>query len=91
MNPDTNKFEMLQSAEEAQREGRALNREMRRALETASGKLFRPDGTEVPKHWSIFKVGERYVIEGYTFECKYIGETSILFEPAEMVLADKTK
>jgi len=88
MNPETNKFEVLQTAEEAQRDGRPLNREMRRALGVASGKLFRPDGSEVPKHWSIFKVGERYVIEGYTFECKYVGETSVLFEPVGPVVVE---
>lgn len=51
--------------------------------------LVRPNGTPVPSHWSIFMVGENYVINGYTFKCKYIGETSILFEPVGPVVLEK--
>ena len=43
--------------------------------------LLRLDGSPVPGHWSTFQVDENYVINNYTFKCKYIGETSILFEP----------
>lgn len=43
--------------------------------------LLRPDGTPVPKHWSIFRVGENVVIKDYTFKVAYIGEGNILFEP----------
>lgn len=52
-------------------------------------KLVRPDGSDVPKHWSIFSVGENYVINNYTFRCAYIGETSILFEPVGPLLINK--
>jgi hypothetical protein len=43
--------------------------------------LLRPDGTPVPKHWSVFRVGENVVIKEYTFKVAYIGESNILFEP----------
>ena len=43
--------------------------------------LIRPDGTPVPKHWSVFRVGENVVIKEYTFKVAYIGENNILFEP----------
>ena len=75
MNPETNKFEMLDSIVE----------EDNKSLEKEFGRLLRPNGEPVPKHWSIFKVDENYVINNYTFKCKYIGETSILFEPVGIV------
>lgn len=79
MNPDTNKFEPLM-------EGDAPT-----ALKLKLGMdklLFRPDGTLVPKHWSVFQVGEHVVIKDYTFKVAYVGETSILFEPVGPVVVD---
>jgi len=70
MNPETNRFEPLHE-EFDERFGKL-------AKEAA---LLRPDGTPVPKHWSIFTVGEEVVIKDYTFKVAYVGETSILFEP----------
>lgn len=29
--------------------------------------LLRPDGTPVPKHWSVFTAGEHVVVKDYTF------------------------
>ncbi len=43
--------------------------------------LTRPDGSPVPKDWSIFTVGEEVTIKDYTFKVAYIGESVILFEP----------
>jgi len=71
MNPETNKFEMLDP----------IVKEDNERLEKIFGEILRPNGKIVPKHWSIFQVDENYVINDYTFKCKYIGETSILFEP----------
>ena len=45
------------------------------------GQLLRPDGTPVPKHWAVFHLDELVEIKNHTFRVKYIGETSILFEP----------
>ncbi len=71
MNPDTNKFEYLKEIAETFEEGTVI----------IPNKLLRPDGTEVPKHWTTFHIGEDVVIKNYTFRVAYIGETSILFEP----------
>jgi hypothetical protein len=85
MNPETNKFEPLQQA--------VTKDEIKKLIETVNeqpqdlyNNLLRPDGSPVPNHWRVFSVGEKYVINNYTFECKYIGETSILFEPIGPVL-----
>lgn len=66
MNPETNKFEILD--------------EIRSSL-TANTRLLRQDGTPVPDHWTIFHVGEIVIIKDYTFKVAYIGESVILFEP----------
>jgi hypothetical protein len=71
MNPESNRFEPVNELIDG------LEKQIRKI----QGQLFRPDGTPVPKHWSVFTVGENYVINKYTFKCAYIGETSILFEP----------
>ncbi len=82
MNPLTNKFEKL------------IEKDMPKALEDFAKalydpqplKLFRPNGKPVPEHWTILTVGEKAVIKNYTFMVKYIGETSILFEPVGPVI-----
>lgn len=105
MNPDTNKFEILREEEpkaspQTRRERRAeeaLQRKLDRVKyrEDYGGKgdtqLVRPDGSPVPKHWSVFKVGEEIVIKNYTFKVAYIGETAILFEPVGPVIVGENK
>ena len=86
MNPDTNEFEEVKEYTEKELE-------LLRKIDELQGKksfehfgvLYRPNDQEVPKHWSIFSIGENYVINNYTFKCAYIGETSILFEPVGIV------
>jgi len=85
MNPETNKFEHLGD------EGMERGQESMEDVRAMYSNLVRPDGTPVPKHWSIFQVGEKYVINDYTFECKYIGETSILFEPVGPIVIGEGK
>jgi hypothetical protein len=68
MNPLTNRFEKLAEV-------------LEESPKKVSGNLVRPDGTEVPKHWSIFTVGESVVIKNYTFKIAYIGESTLLLEP----------
>lgn len=82
MNPETNKFEVLTEPGEFS--------ELERAVAKFNGKmndyhvgLIRPDGSPVPKHWSVFKVGELVVIKDSTFRVAYIGESNILFEPVK--------
>ena len=82
MNPDTNKFEELRAF---MKEELQLKNKIDMMNGKIPGELYRPNGEPVPKHWSIFSVGENYVINNYTFKCAYIGETSILFEPVGIV------
>lgn len=88
MNPETNKFEFLQTAEEKLRNNESLNRNMRRALAKSTGKLYRPNGTKVPKHWTILSVGELVVIKDYTFKVAHIGESHLLLEPVPTTVLD---
>ena len=89
MNPDTNMFEKLsQQVEPSTVEFEKLNQHLGFGTvpsEFAKQQLLRSDGSPVPEHWSTFEVGEQVVIKNYTFEVKYIGETSILFEPIGVV------
>ena len=84
LNPETNKFEPLTEGkptinelEKAMRSGRMPD------LSPTGLVLLRPDGSPVPKSWTIFKVGELVVIKDYTFRVAYIGESNILFEPVK--------
>jgi len=100
MNPDTNRFEPLteeprelrQDKETTRRQMQELQRRLKTAdadLLQAAGQLIRPDGSPVPKTWSVFQQGETVVIKNYTFRVAYIGETSILFEPVGPVVLDE--
>jgi len=87
MNPETNKFEKLKQSKEAiELEHKFATMVKQDGMRLHNKELLRPDGTPVPKHWSIFKVDENYIINNYTFKCKYIGETSILFEPVGPII-----
>jgi len=92
LNPDTNRFEPLtedlKAMEErvAQMEKDGYIDKLHSVLER---QLLRPDGTPVPKHWSVFVVGEHVVIKNYTFKVAYIGESNILFEPVGPIVVVK--
>jgi hypothetical protein len=104
MNPNTNKFETL-TIDQIQRrlKEKEKERDLVEAISNlkaqpadvatlqvpSSCQLLRPDGTPVPKHWSVFKVGEQVVIKNYTFKVAYIGESNILFEPVGLVVVGK--
>lgn len=89
MNPDTNRFEPL-TKEEDDRIGDELKdslmEEFQQMIKGKHAGLVRPDGTGVPKHWTVFAQDELVVIKDYTFKVAYIGETSILFEPVGPVI-----
>lgn len=102
MNPDTNRFEPLteqpqepqKNQETTRRQMQEIQRQLKKAdadLLQAAGQLIRPDGSPVPRTWSVFQVGETVVIKDYTFRVAYIGETSILFEPVGPVVLDDVK
>jgi hypothetical protein len=48
--------------------------------------LLRPDGTPVPKHWTVLTVDQHVVVEGYTFKVAHIGESHLLLEPVGPVV-----
>lgn len=98
MNPETNKFEELFTDDERSKGSQSEALEKAYAQEadkfikrSSERKLLRADGTPVPEHWKVFRVGENYVINDYTFRCAYIGETSILFEPVAPVILQGLK
>jgi hypothetical protein len=90
MNPETNKFEELSEHENKELLKNRLDELCQEKIAFDAGldrnKLVRADGSPVPKHWSIFKVGELVEIKNYTFKVVYIGESNILFEPAGPVI-----
>ena len=93
MNPETNKFEPLMeiAGEEMAKERLEAMEEFVSKMkcgttEELSPKLYRPDGTPVPDHWSTFHVGEEVVIKNYRFEVAYIGEKTLLFEPVGPII-----
>lgn len=94
MNPETNKFERLQMEKNSYSEDILKKDALKNALSKVQKvvqppNLLRPDGTSMPKHWSIFEIGKNYEINNYTFKCAYIGETSILFEPVGPIIMEK--
>lgn len=92
MNPETNKFEeVFEKGTSEESVGRVEH--ISKIIQRVQSQLVRADGSPVPAHWSTFKVGELVEIKGYTFKVCYIGETSILFEPAgaTVVMESPTK
>lgn len=71
MNPETNRFEELTKADK---------KFQKKMTDLFSG-LLRPDGSQVPKHWSVFQIGELVSVKDYTFKVAYINETTLLLEP----------
>lgn len=99
MNPDRNKFEPLTGlVDEAgkgmqQESSKPFQRLLERAMQQDQqqdqppedpSQLFRPDGSPVPGHWPVFKVGEEVTVKNYVFLVAYIGETTLLLEPVRM-------
>jgi len=63
--------------------GQATNPDTNRfePLTETDSKLFRPDGTPVPSHWSIFKADEIVSVKNYSFKVLCVGEKTLLLEP----------
>lgn len=76
MNPDTNRLEAIKEVFGDKSIIGSLQQ-----LQGLASKLVRPDGSEVPKHWAIFKVGELVVLKDYTFKIGYMNEGTIILEP----------
>jgi len=75
LNPESNKFEKARQI--TQEEFDKLSDQ----LSDMHSQLVKIDGSPIPKHWTVFKVGELITIKDYTFKVAYIGESNILFEP----------
>ena len=89
MNPDTNRFERLREEENYDPlDPDAIQDTMNKGL---LAKLYRPDGSLVPDHWSIYQAGEKVVIRNYTFEVAYIGETYMVLEPVGPVILGESE
>lgn len=89
MNPKTNRLEELC---EPTKEQKALLQAMTAHCEPSTITLVRPDGSPVPEHWSVFRVGEEVVVKNYTFKIGYIGESALLLEPVgPVVIGEKEK
>lgn len=95
MNPETNRLEELgvtdDTIKELLRKGnqKAAMAKLEALVEKSA--LVRPDGSPVPKHWSVFAVGEHVVVKNYTFKVAYFNETSILLEPVGPVVVGEQK
>lgn len=84
MNPETNKFEKLKADV-------GLQEKLDDQLSVIQNALVRPDGTPVPKHWSIFTEGEDVVVKDYTFKVAHIGESYLVLEPVGIPKIGKGK
>jgi hypothetical protein len=92
MNPDTNMFEKLQSTTPDERPDEKVKMaeaiaKFRQELPGSSA-LVRPNGEAVPNRWTVLTVGQRVVVEGYTFAVAHIGEKHLLLEPVGPVVVD---
>lgn len=55
--------------------------EQLRDLVGPPGKLVRPDGSDVPAHWTMLAVDEHVVLKGYTFRVAFMNEKTLVLEP----------
>lgn len=84
MNPETNRFEEVHPKVES-------------ALEQFSEKMsdmsgyIRYDGSDVPKGYPVFGIGEEFQLKGYRFKVKRIKEDEITFEPIGPVPISKMR
>lgn len=88
MNPDTNKFERLQEILEDDPQGTMAV--VKAELENRTAQLLRANGEPVPKHWSIFRVGEHVVLKDYTFKIAYMNDGTLILEPVAPVIVGES-
>jgi len=95
MNPGTNQFEPLSDifkTSESSEVGPEISGQLdalQRQL--AGGPLIRPDGSPVPRHWTVLTVGENVVIKDYTFKVAYINDGTLVLEPVGVPVLDAGK
>jgi len=93
MNPDTNRLEMLKLASDSgsEAEEKLLDLINQQKKGEFHYDLVRPNGKPVPKHWSIFRIGEQVVVKDYTFKVAYVNESGLLLEPVGPVIIGEKK
>lgn len=80
IDPETNKIEFLKIDPETQKQA---DNDLKKIHQHIG--LLRPDGTPVPKHWSVFKTDELVVVKNYTFRVAHLGESYLVLEPVKPV------
>lgn len=87
MNPNTGQFEKLSEAiteaygKEAEAQLGHHDRKRERRLAKSIANLVRPDGSPMPKHWTVYTVGELVAVKDWTFRVAHVGEGHLLLEP----------
>jgi hypothetical protein len=81
MDPNSNRFKEIYNQDDTKDCENQLSSIHKEIDKLNRSQLVTKDGDPIPDHWIIFQVDKVYEINGYSFKCKYIGETSILFEP----------
>jgi len=83
MNPDTNRLEVLKEVFEQQQSIQDRLKQQLQGLFDGDlrSHLLRPDGSEVPKHWAVFQIGELVALKDYTFKIAYMNDGTIILEP----------
>jgi hypothetical protein len=84
MNPETNRFEEVHPNVESALE------QFAKKMPDMSGYV-RHDGSDVPKGYSVFGIGEEFQLKGYRFKVKTIKEDEIIFEPIGPVPISKMR
>lgn len=57
-----------------------VKRKMEQALQSH---IVRPDGSPVPRHWTVLTVGELVEVKGATLRVAHVGESHVLLEPVK--------
>lgn len=93
MNPETNKFEELreESKEEVEKRLGHIYEAWSALYDRVQPLLVRPDGKPFPSHWPIFSIGDRVVVNSYTFKVAHIGERHLLLEPTGPLIVDSER
>jgi hypothetical protein len=84
MNLETNRFEEVHPKVESALE------QFAKKMPDMSGYV-RHDGSDVPKGYPVFGIGEEFQLKGYRFKVKAIKEDEIIFEPVGSVSVSKIR
>jgi len=96
MNPETNRFEEVYPKDkDYSKELDSIQREYEKRFSKTKGyeavDLVRKDGSNIPPNYSVFFVGEEFILKNYRYRVKLIKEDEISFEPVGPVSLHKIK